>query len=319
MKVLALFLLAAIVPVARAGGSLDDAIRLYNFGDFNQAVKVLSQLRDTSPDDHAVRFWLGKSYLKIREWGKAVREMEKAVQLQPLNANYHLWLGRACGSKASNTIFFKALGWARRVVKEFERARQIAPDNIDVRFDLLEYYLQAPGIAGGGRDKAEAEVLAITKLNPQKGYIARSTILSKDRKWDLAQKELLQATIDFPNDADAFKDLADFLLERKDYKGALENGTKALALRKGSKRSQLIIAAAETQLRTGLESSAKTLMALAAGPLADGDPSFEEVYYWLGEYYIVKGDKTKAREAFGSALIYNPDYDKARKQLSSLK
>jgi len=319
MKLLALLLLFVIVPDACAGGSVDEGIRLYTLGQFNQAVKALSQARDASPDDHTVRFWLGKSHLKTREWDKAVHEMEKAVQLQPSNAKYHLWLGRACGSKASNTIFFKALGWARRVVTEFETARQIAPDDVDVRFDLLEYYLEAPGIVGGGRAKAEAEALAITKLNPRKGYLARSTILSKDKKWDLAQKELLQATIYFPDDADAFKDLADFLLERKDYRSALEYGEKALALRKESKRIQFIVAAAETQLRTDLDGSAKTLLALAAGPLTDGDPSFEEVYYRLGEYYIVTGDKAKAREAFASALTYNRDYDKAKKQLSSLK
>ena len=120
MKILALLLLFTIAPDARTGESLDAGIRLYSLGEFNQAVKTFSQARDALPDDPTVRLWLGKSHLKIREWDKAVREMEKAVQLQPSNANYHLWLGRAYGFKASNTIFFKALGWARRVVKEFE-------------------------------------------------------------------------------------------------------------------------------------------------------------------------------------------------------
>ena len=54
-------------------------------------------------------------------------------------------------------MFIVAIKWARRVIKEFETAREIAPEDLDVRFDMMEYYLNAPAMLGGGEDKAEAE------------------------------------------------------------------------------------------------------------------------------------------------------------------
>jgi len=77
----------------------------------------------------------------------------------------------------------------------------------------------------------------------------------------------------------------------------------------------LTAAAASIRLRTDLEESAKTLNTLASGPLTDDDPAFEEVYYWLGECYLAQGEKAKARDAFKSALAFNPELDKAKARL----
>jgi len=305
------------MPSIQPGGTLDDAIRFYEKGEYRQAIELLLQLRGVSSNDPGVRLWLGKSYLKTRDWDGAVREIGKATQLQPSNAHYFLWLGRACGAKAAHSFPLLAPRWARRVVKEFETARNLSPNDLSIRFDLLEYYLEAPGFLGGGQDKANAEALDISKLDPQKGYIARSTILSKDKKWDMAKKELIQATIDFPKNANAFKDLADFLLERQDFEGAFQYARKALAIDSQSKGSLLIMAAAAIHLRTELDNSEKILNNLALGPLTDSDPAFEEVYYWLGKCYLAKGEKAKADTAFKTALSFNPDYEKAREPLQS--
>lgn len=310
MKIWIRLLLLLLMP----GATLEDAIRLYEKGEYKQAVTALAQLKSTSPDDPDVRLWLGKAYLKTRDWDASVRELEQAVQLQP-SAKNHLWLGRAYGGKASHVTFFSAPGWARRVLKEFEIARKLAPEDLDVRFDLLEYYLEAPGFLGGGKDKASNEAQFIAKQDPRRGYLARSTILSKDKKWDLVKKELIQATIQFPNDAAAFKDLADFLLGRQDYRGALQAAKRALALDGALKGGWLVAAAASVLLRTDLDESERILRGLASGPLTDEDPAFEDVYYWLGECYLAKDDKTRAQEAFRKALVFKPDHGKAKAKM----
>jgi tetratricopeptide (TPR) repeat protein len=306
-------------PGIQPDASLNDAIGLYEKGKFSQAVSLLQKLRNSSPSEPDVRLWLGKSYLKIREWDKGVQEMEALVRLQPSNARYHLLLGRACGDRASHSIFLTAMGWAKRVVKEFETARTLAPEDVDIRFDLLEYYLEAPGIVGGGKDKAEAEAQAIARLNPEKGFLARATIHLKNKNWDLARKELNQAVINYPQSASACKDLAEFLLDRKDFENALDFAKKALMLNGKSKRSRLIAAAAKIRLKTDLDDPAKNLQEFVAGTLGDEDPSFEEVYYWLGECWLAKGEKAKAMDAFKSALAFNPEYSKAKDGLSKTK
>ncbi len=319
MKIFLPFMLSALLIGFQSDVSLDSAIRLYEKGEFRQAVTVLTQICRSLPDEPEVRLWLGKSYLKVREWDRAVRELEKAVQLRPTNALFYLWLGRARGIQASHTIFFRAIGRARQVGKAFETARSLSPEDLDVRFDLLEFYLNAPGIVGGGRDKAEAEAQTIANLDPRMGYIARATIFQKDEKWDQAKEELTQATLDYPDYANAHKDLAGFLLGRKDFEGALVSVQKALELESESKQARLIMAAAKIQLGRDLEGAAKTLRELAENRLTDDDPAFEEVYGWLGKCYRAQGEKAKARQALETALAFNPDYDDAKRNLSELR
>jgi tetratricopeptide (TPR) repeat protein len=316
MKILFLLLFLILPPALPSDASLQDAIGLYERGRFSQAASVFQQLSASAPSNAEVWVWLSKSRLKARDWDKAVEAMEKAMQLQPANAEYHLLLGRACGARASHSNFLTAIGWARRVVKEFETAKKLAPEDIDVRFDLLDYYLNAPGIVGGGREKAAAEAQAIAKLDPKKGYMARATIHIKDKQWDLARKELTQAMAESPQSVSASKDLADFLLDRQDYGGALYYAQKALLLDAKSKRARLIAAAAKIRLKSGLEEAAETLHAFLAGTLGEGDPGFEEVYYWLGEYFLTKGEKGRAHESFKAALAFDPENSRAKDGLS---
>ena len=313
MKITVLLFLLVIPSVSQSEGILDQAIQQYEKGEYPKAVELLSKTGNASSVSAEVKFWLGKSYLKVRKWDKAVEAMEKAVQIEPSNALYHLWLGRAYGFRADNRLF--GYNDARRLLKEFRKACELAPDNITVRFDLLEFYTQAPGIVGGGKDKAWLEAEAISKLKPVRGYIARATIYEREKQWDLVEKELIQATVEYPNEADVHKDLAQFLLDREDYDGALESVKKALLLDSLSRRSRLIRAASQIQLGKSLDEAEKYLLDLVSGSLRDEDPSFEEAYYWLGVCYFKKGEKEKSKDAFKSVLDFNPDHKKAKKYL----
>ncbi len=294
-------------------GILDRSIELFGKGEFREANKVLSAAGDSAE----VHFWLGRTFLKIRKWDKAVKEMEQAVALEPSNAMYHLWLGRAYGARAENRIF--GFNDARRVLREFMKAGELDPSNITVRFDLLEFYAQAPGIVGGSKDKAWMEAEAISKLNPVRGFTARATIYEHEKKWKMAEKEYVQATLEYPSDADAFKDLAQFLLGREDFEGALSNAGEALELDSFSDQSLFIQAVSSIQLGQDLEKAREILLDLTEKSLGDSSPSFEDVYYWLGIHYFNEGEKEKSKDAFESVLVYNPDYKKTEDYLSRLR
>ncbi len=318
MRILLAALLFLSPSISRPADGFEDAMRLYEKGEFKKAEKLLVILSRSTPDDPKIRLWLGKTYLKNRQWDKAVREMEKAVGIEPSNAHYRLWLGRACGSLADHTFPLFAMGKAGRVIKEFEAASKLAPKDLDVRFDMLEFYLQAPAIVGGGDDKAKAEIETIASLDPKKGYIARAMMHQDKKKYDLAKKELIQATLDYPDYVAGYFDLAEFLLDQKDFEGSLKYSKKAMELN-NSKRARLISAAARIRLRVNLEEAEGWLQELVSGSLGEGDPSFEQAYYWLGECHLATGNRTKAREALKSALVYDPDYEPAKKAISKLR
>ena len=48
---------------------------------------------------------------------------------------------------------FAKMSLARRFRKEVELALQLDPNNLDANSDLLEYYLEAPGMAGGSTSR----------------------------------------------------------------------------------------------------------------------------------------------------------------------
>ncbi|MCL2878237.1 MAG: tetratricopeptide repeat protein [Acidobacteria bacterium] len=317
----AFVLILLLTPVARptaATENLSEAIRLYEKGSFKQAVELLRQEAKTSPGDAEIRFRLGKAYLKVQDWKSAVAELEKAVGLEPLNAQYRQWLGRASGERASRAFITTAYSMAKQVVREFETASRLSPEDLSIRFDLLEYYLQAPAMVGGGRDKAETEARTIAEIDRQKGYTARANIYKKDKQWDKAKAELVKATDEFPRSADACEDLADYLFGRQDYEGALQWSRKALTLNPRLKYSRFLAAAAATRLNRDLEAAADELLALSNGPLSDDDATFEQIYYQLGENHLARGDKAKAKAAFQSALSYNPEHSGAKEALKKL-
>jgi tetratricopeptide (TPR) repeat protein len=322
MKILILLLLVLCSTLsAEATGSLDlkPAVELYERGEFQRAAQLLTQQSKTAPADGGLYLWLGRCYLKAQKPDEAVRELEKAVQIQPSNSNYHLWLGRAYGQKASNASFFTAASWARKLRREFETAVELSPDNLDARFDLMEFYLEAPGLIGGGRDKAEAQAGEIARRNARLGYTARARLFEEDKKWDLARGELARAISSFPDEADAYLDLADFLVRQRDFKPAYENARKALAHRSGLARARLLLAAAQIGLKQELPQAEKTLNELASGPLRDQDPSFADVHFWLGQAHLAQGKRGEARKEFESALRYDRDYEAAKDALANTK
>ncbi len=310
----AIFLILLVVVPARAGAEgAGPAIDFYLHGKFADAVAMFSKLVTQNPQDVQTRTWLGKTYLKLRRWDDAVREFEKAVALDPGNCTSHLWLGRAYGQKAAHA--FLPIGLANRTRSEFEKGVQLCPDNVDIRFDLLDFYVQAPGIMGGGREKAEAQAREIARISPRQGFVARAEIYQEKKEWDRARKELTDATLKFPDDAACFNDLARFLLDREDYPAAEASAQKAVALKPSCPEARMLLAAAQIELNRSLGGATKTLLELSAGPLTDEDPSFEEVYFWLGQAYLAQGRKAEARQALQTSLRFNPDYDGSKEAL----
>ncbi len=301
----------AVIPPPEA--ILDQAVQLYQKGEYGRAVKMLTPMekkRDATPE---MIFWLAKSYLKSREWDKAVAAMEKVVAMEPASAEYHLWLGRAFGARAENRVF--GFNDARRLLKEFRKACELDPSDIGIRFDLLEFYAQAPGIVGGGEEKAWAEAEAIAKLDPAVGYTARATIYERKEKWDLAEREYREAIQKYQEQPNVHKDLAQFLFSRGEFEGALKNAQKSLELGSRSKQSLYLVAVSRIRLGIDLEKAVEGLQELANGLLGDEDPAREDVYYWQGVLEYMNGDTGKAKETLEKALQVNPSHKMAKEYL----
>jgi len=188
----------AVAPLSATGSKSDEGVRLFETRRLVEARTVLEQAVREDAGDARAASYLGRVLLAEGEIDRAVAWMEKSVALEEAGADYHLWLGRAYGSAAIRASVFKQPALARKVKREFERASQLDPDNLEARFALLEYYLRAPGILGGSVKKAEEQAREIHKRDALEGHRALGRIDEHRKDFDEALREYGRAAAEFP-------------------------------------------------------------------------------------------------------------------------
>src|SRR5438132_7309242 len=168
--VFGILILGIFAGSSATAGADEAAPALLAAGRVDDAIATLHGQISASPNDALAHNLLCRAYFSLAEWDRGISACEKAVALAPQNSQFHLWLGRIYGEKADKSGFMTAAGLARRVRGEFETAVQLNPTSVDARSDLAEFYLEAPGIVGGGRDKAEQQAQSLSSLDPARAH-----------------------------------------------------------------------------------------------------------------------------------------------------
>src|SRR5579862_6684704 len=184
-----MILVMALFSSAALATADDSAPALLAAGRADDAITTLHLKINSSPNDGEAYNLLCRAYFSMGDWDRGISACEKAIAIAPNNSRYHMWLGRIYGEKANEVVFFKAASLAGKVREEFETAVRLDPNNVDARSDLGEFYLEAPGIVGGGRDKAEAQAKALAALDSVKADYLRGRIAEKKKDLAGAEKE----------------------------------------------------------------------------------------------------------------------------------
>jgi tetratricopeptide (TPR) repeat protein len=133
---------------AQAGEDLTTGVTLFERGQFAAAQQFFEAFVSQYPTDPAGVYYLGRIAFESKQYDQASTWFEQAVQLDSGNSDYHRWLGRTYGQQAQHAGG-EAFFLARKVKTHLEKAVELNPDNIEARFDLMEYYLQRlPSLAG---------------------------------------------------------------------------------------------------------------------------------------------------------------------------
>lgn len=148
------------------------------------------------------------------DYGASGDAFEKDVEAEPQNSEYRLWLGRAWGRKAERATGFAKLGalsLAKKVRDEFAKAIELDPKNLAAMQALFDYYVHAPGIVGGGLDKAEAMLEQIRTVDAGAGLRAQAVVHERNDDLDAAEEALREAVRIDPDDWGHKLSLASFL------------------------------------------------------------------------------------------------------------
>jgi tetratricopeptide (TPR) repeat protein len=310
--ILALVLLTAFTQVA---GAADNAPALLAAGRIDDAITTLQGELSQAPDDPQAHNLLCRAYFAVEDWNRAINACEKAVALAPNNSNYHLWLGRTYGEKADASSFFTAAGLAKKLRTEFERAVELDPNNVDARTDLAEFYLEAPGIVGGGQDKARAQAVKLATLNAAKAHWINGRLAEKKKDLVTAEQEYRAAIQADNGSAEAWMNLASFYR----HSGRMDDMEEAInhAASAPAKESVVLTDAAETLIRAGRNFPGAIRLLrqyLASTSTVEEAPTFK-AHYLLGTILEKQGDKRAAAQEYSAALTLARNFSRAQDAL----
>lgn len=308
-------LIALTALLATLASAADTPSDLLAAGRVDDAIRELGGKINSSPNDAASHNLLCRAYFAEGNWDRAISACEKAVALEPNNSEYHLWLGRTYGEKADDANFFAAAGLAKRVRTEFERSVALDPRNAAARTDLAEFYLEAPGIVGGGQDKARAQSDVLAKLDPAKAHWVNGRIAEKKKDAATAEKEYRAAIDASHGGANAWLNLAGF------YRKAGRFDEMQDALRHAAAapmdQPEVLVDAASTLIRANrdLPFATQLLRRYLASTTVEQAPPFK-AHYLLGNILERQGDKQGAAREYQTALTLARDFGRAREALN---
>jgi len=300
----------AIVPNLAPGATPKE---LLASGHVDEAIQILQRDIDRSPSDAASYNFLCRAYFMLDQWERGIPACERARDLAPDNSLYQLWLGRIYGEKASRVGFLSAAGLAKKVRTAFERAVALDPGNWEARTDLAEFYLEAPSIVGGGKDKARQQADALMLLNPAMSHWVAARIAEKSKDPAAAESEYRAAIAVSHSAVREWVDLAIFLR----HANRLDEMEQALHHLESAPvdRADSLMDGASLLLRTGrdLAFAVRLLRRYLSAPIEEG-PAFK-AHDLLGQALERQGDRQAAAEQYRAALALARDYARAADDL----
>jgi hypothetical protein len=340
-------------PTALAADPSLDA--LITAGHWKRARPLAEQQYAANPNDARAAYQLSQVKEAFDDLDGALPLAEKAVTLDGANAGYRYQLAAVCGEKADKASFFQKGGWAKRFKEEADKAAALDPKNVDARFALIEFYLQAPRLMGGDKSKAREMADQIAKADAGEGYVAELR-LARENHDTASQATLcgraLAAAID---SYDALVSLANYCeLDPPQSPPASEQfAHKAEQLHPDRADAYLVLA--RYYGRAGRSADLETLLAevekmvpddlspyyaagnglLAAGkdlPLAErcfrkylggtpeaGRPDLATTHWRLGLVLEKEGHKPEAVSEIETGVRMNPSLREAKKDLERLR
>jgi cytochrome c-type biogenesis protein CcmH/NrfG len=290
--------------------------KLLAAGRVDDAIVTLQNRIAATPNDAESENLLCRAYLALTNWDASIAACQKAVALEPENAEYHLWLGRAYGEKADHSSFFTATGLAKKVRSEFEAAVRLDPSNVEARADLADFYVEAPGIVGGGIDKAATQAQQLVPLDPAEAHLVRAQIAEKDNDQAAAEREFRAAIQTSGGRPGPWMDLARFYRRTNRFdemQAAIQQATSA------QNNRHVLLAAAEILILTqrNLPAAGELLRRYLASETVEDAPAFK-AHYLLGSLLEQQGDTRGAAQEYRNALSLARDFSPAQDALKRL-
>jgi tetratricopeptide (TPR) repeat protein len=302
---------------ATANRDLTAAQQLIDDGWADDAEELLNDLLKSDSDNPEVYYLLARVYLErdsyqssnggapwdnlnhIEEYAK------KAIELNSSEAKYYVVLGHGVGLKALRGGTVKKFSRAKSAKASYETAVELDPNYFEARTSLIEYHMQAPGIAGGDKEEARRHAQAIAEIDSAEGFHAWKTVYLYKKDYDALEASIKEVIVARPADKEGYAEFAWLCRRRQDYDCAREYIDKVLAIDPEDTEIRWYLSRIYVNEERYDEAKAVLEQAIEVAPAKP------YVYRWLGDFCQERERWDEAIEWYEKTLEVDPAYARA--------
>lgn len=314
-----IFLFQLVLSFPSKAEPIAEARALLSNNQPTKALDILSTLDGDKLSSEA-EFLLADAYLRTNNIEKSIEHAIKSVELDPKSSESHMVFAEAQGLKLANGKggALKKLGIVKKVRKSFELAVNLDSDNIRARNGLAQFYLMAPGIAGGSKKKALKQAQAIFAIDKERGYPILAEVYRSTKKTQQLSDTLINWQKDFPANWNA-------VISTARYEQSLNNHAKAYELLNQWLVKNPSDLAAQYQLgrlaaTSGefLNEGESSLKSYLSTPKIEGQPEYQWAHYRIAMIYQHKNQPELAKEHVNKGLELDPNNEELLKLKANL-
>lgn len=344
----------SLVAMLWAGAaSPEDPDQLIQAGHWKRAKPLLEAAYGKNPKDVHTLVLMARLKRLSGDLAGAQKLTEQAVASDANSFEAHMLLAEILGDQADKASVFRKMSLAGAVRREIETAARLNPDSVDAHWGLMKYYLQAPGIVGGNKDKARQEQATIAKLSVADGFLAGAEITRHGSKTADVGVFYRKAHEAAPQNYEVQVSYCNYLLNQKNWPFAENCGSDLVKLDplRVSGYSVLAVAYSSEQKWKELEATLvggeknvpddRAPSFYAGRTLADsgvdnsrgerylrhyleqqpelGGPKTSRAHWRLGQILEKQGRKNDALAEYRAATGMEPSFEPAQKDLKRLR
>ena len=291
------------------------ATRLFESGNSAAATAMARPLADSSA---AAASLLGRMAYQAANYKEAARWLDAAIALDPRRIDAYIWRARTYVQEIQSVNFLRKGSVAGRARGMLDKAVSIDPSSFEAREARTEYYMEAPGIAGGGIDKARAEASEAKRTSPYRGALLVGRVEEKDGKVTAAEAVYRALIASYPDSGGAYAALSTFYQSQSRWDDAFRIIDDRLSRNPNDYGMLYQLGRAASlsgqRLEAGEEALRRYLGRENARKAYDSS-----VHYRLGAILERRGDRAGARAEYTQAVTLDPRYEAAKRALDRLR
>ena len=319
------FLLLACTALAatnkvKQDAELDAGRRAYEASDYPKAIQSLQAAAAKDPKNGDIELLLAKSYLELQERDAAIRSAERAVGLDPKNSVYHEWLGRAYGDKADHAAWFSAISLAKKTRKEFQTAVELDERNFSAQQALIEFDCSAPGMVGGGEEKAQPQIKELAAMDAAEGHYAAGNCRRQKKDFATADEEFTKALESQPKSAELIFDIGDYAVKRSQPERLIAVADAGERVAPNDPRAKYYRGVGLVLSKERPEEAERLLQEYASqAPRRSEYPSPAAARVWLGRLFESQNRTVDAEKEYETAVRLDPKNKVAQEALKKIR